>query len=242
VRRLTVLLGLVLLVSSCSKGSSTSPGDGDDGFSINVTSPNANVFLGATEQMTATASDGHALSGSWGTDAPAVLSVSSTGVVTAVSAGLANIFFVAEGRQGTKSMRALPNFAGNYTGQYVVTSCSSTPALEDVLDICRTAPAGTLVPYTFAFNQVGPVLSGNVLILGIPVVPSFSTTIGAGGDATVVGTVAAPGGYPVNTTWTIVQKTAGAITGTITQTVTAPGVVAGQATISGSISTIVKTS
>ena len=55
------------------------------------------------------------------------------------------------------------------------------------------------------------------------------------------GTVTAPGGFAVNTTWQISQKTAGVTTGTIAQVWTAPGALAGQANIAGTINTINKT-
>jgi len=66
------------------------------------------------------------------------------------------------------------------------------------------------------------------------------SAIGAGGDVTVSGSVVVTGGFVVNTTWTIVQRTAGVITGTITQVWTSPGV-SGQATVSGTIDSISKT-
>lgn len=234
-----IVLAFAAAGIACGSSSSTTPSPND--FSIAVTSANTNVFLGATEQMTATASDGRVLSGTWNTDTPSVMTVNTTGLATAVSAGLANVFFVAQGRQGTKSMRALPNFAGTFTGNYVVTSCTSTTAIEDALDVCRNAPQGTLVPFTFVFTQVGAILAGNVLILNTPAVPSFSTNIGVGGDASVTGNVTLTGGFVVNTNWTIVQRTPGPISGTITQTVTAPGFLAGQATVTGSISSITRT-
>ncbi len=93
----------------------------------------------------------------------------------------------------------------------------------------------------FIFAQTGPVLTGRVIVLGTDAVPVFAATIGVGGDVSVSGTVTAPGGLVVNTTWQISQKTAGVITGTIAQVWTAPGALAGQANIAGTINTINKT-
>jgi hypothetical protein len=236
----TRLITLVLLLAATGcKGSSTSPAPTPGDFSIAVTSPNANIFLGATEQMTAAASDGRTLTGTWGTDTPTVASVNGTGLVTAVSAGLANIFFIADGRQGTKSVRALPNFAGTFSGNYRVTNCTESGQVA-AADVCKNAPAGTRVPFTFIFSQTGSVIAGRVLVIGTDTLPPFSATIGAGGDVTVSGSVVVTGGFIVNTTWTIVQRTAGVITGTITQVWTSPGV-SGQATVSGTIDSISKT-
>jgi hypothetical protein len=230
----------VLLVAVCGcKASSTSPAVID--FAIAVSSPNSDVFLGASEQMTATASDGRVLAGTWGTDNPSAVTVNATtGVAAAVSSGQANVFYVADGRQGAKLIRALPNLAGTFTGLYLVTGCSATGQMA-ASNVCNNAPQGTQVPFTFIFAQTGPVITGRVLVVGTDTVPAFAATISVGGDVSVNGMVIAPGGFTVDTTWQISQKTAGVITGTIAQVWTAPGFLTGQANVTGSISTINKT-
>jgi hypothetical protein len=237
VRRFGVGIALFVAASAC-KGSSTSPAATE--WSISVTSPNSNVFLGASEQMTATASDGRVLNGTWGTDNAAAATVTASGLVTAVSSGQATISFAADGRQGMTIIRALPNLAGNFSGTYRITSCDATGQMA-AANVCNTAPPGSQVPYTFAFSQTAAVLTGRVFILGIEAIPPFAATIGIGGDVNVTGTVTAPGGYAVNTSWQISQKTAGVTTGTIAQIWTAPGFLTGQANIAGSIDTITKT-
>ena len=146
-----------------------------DDFAIVVTSPNSNVFLGASEQMTATASDGRALAGTWGSDNPSAVSVNAaTGLVTAVSAGQANIFFIADGRQGTKLIRALPNLAGKFAGNYLVIRAVRRP-VKWRRQTSATRPAGQpWSPYTFMLAQTGPVLTGRVLVLGTDAVPAFA--------------------------------------------------------------------
>jgi hypothetical protein len=238
VRRFCVGIGLLVTLSAC-KELSTSPAASD--FAIIVTSPNVDVFLGASEPMTATASDGRALAGTWGTDNPSAVTVNATtGLAAAVSSGQANVFYIADGRQGAKLIRALPNLAGTFTGAYLVTSCSATGQMASS-NVCNNAPQGTQVPFTFIFAQTGPVLTGRVLVVGTDTVPAFATTIGVGGDVSVNGMVIAPGGFTVDTTWQISQRTAGVITGTIAQVWTAPGFLTGQANVTGSISTINKT-
>jgi len=237
VRGACVGIAFVMAVSGC-KGSSTSPAATD--FTIVVTSPNSNVFLGAVEQMTAAASDGRTLAGVWGSDNPSAVTVNATtGLATAASAGLANVFVTAEGRQGAKLIRALPNLAGTFTGTYLVTGCAATGEME-AANVCNTAPQGALIPYTFMFAQTGAVLTGRVLILDVDAMPAFAETIGAGGDVSVTREITAPGGFTVNTTWQISQRTPGVTTGTIAQVWTAPGFRTGQTSITGSINTINK--
>ena len=135
-------IALVMAVSACSTPS-TAPDVID--YAIVVTSPNSNVFLGGSEQMTATASDGRALAGTWGSDNPSAVTVNAaTGLAAAVSAGQANVFCIADGRQGAKLIRALPNFAGTFAGKYLVTSCAATGEMA-AANVCSTAPPGTLV-------------------------------------------------------------------------------------------------
>jgi len=209
-------------------------------FTITVTIANENVFLGTTVPITATASDGRLLVGTWQSDNPAVATVSSTGLVTAVSSGLATIFLVAEGRQGGKTIRSLPNFAGTFTGSYRVDGCTQTGAVA-AQNVCANAQPGTLIPFQFVLSQTGPVLSGNVFILGISAVPGSSAEISANGDVTFSGNGIAPGGFTVFTTWRLSQRTiAGGISGTIAQRWTAPGLADGEANVTASISSISK--
>lgn len=238
-RSCCVGFALLVAVSGC-KGSSTSPAVIDFAIVVTSPSPNGNVFLGASEQMTAAASDGRVLAGTWGSDNPSAVTVdATTGLAAAVSAGQANVFFVADGRQGAKLIRALPNLAGTFTGAYVVTGCSATGEMA-AANVCNNAPQGAQVPFTFIFAQTGPVLTGRVLVVGTDTVPAFAATISVGGDVSVNGMVIA-GGFTVDTTWQISQKTAGVITGTIAQVWTAPGFLTGQANVTGSINTITKT-
>ena len=121
-------IALVMAVSACKRilhragRESTMP--------FVVTSPNSNVFLGGSEQMTATASDGRALAGTWGSDNPLgpVTVNAATGLAAAVSAGQANVFYIADGRQGAKLIRALPNFAGNVQRKLLVITAVRRPA------------------------------------------------------------------------------------------------------------------
>jgi hypothetical protein len=84
-------------------GNTTAPTN----FTITVSSPNTFVLFTATEQMTATASDGRALTGgTWSSDNTAVATVSTTGLVTPTGGGQATIIFAASsGQVGTKLLR-----------------------------------------------------------------------------------------------------------------------------------------
>ncbi len=116
-KRLFLFLGLSIffcLVISCGKNSTpttpTPPAPKPATVvSISVTSAHKLLVVGNTEQMTAVAtmSDNTTKTptGTWSSNVPSVMSVNQSGLVTALSVGGANIFFVeTSGVQGDKRM------------------------------------------------------------------------------------------------------------------------------------------
>src|SRR3989442_9510928 len=102
--------------------------------SVVISPATAVVLVGATVQLTTTLKDaaGNVLSGrsvAWASSAPAVATVSSTGLVTGVTAGAATITATSEGQSGTAavtvnpppvaSMSVNPASAGIQLGQWV---------------------------------------------------------------------------------------------------------------------------
>ena len=81
---------------------------------VTVAPPSASVVSGSTQQLTATTSDsaGNVLSGrsvSWSSGAPAVATVNArTGLVSAVSSGVATITATSEGQSGTSTITVTP--------------------------------------------------------------------------------------------------------------------------------------
>jgi uncharacterized protein YjdB len=81
---------------------------------VTVAPASANVVSGSTQQLTATTSDsaGDVLSGrsvSWSSDAPAIATVNArTGLVSAVSSGVATITATSEGQSGTSTITVTP--------------------------------------------------------------------------------------------------------------------------------------
>jgi hypothetical protein len=90
------------------------------------------VFSGLTQQLTATPLDanGNSLSGrlvTWSTDAPSVATVNTSGLVTAVATGLANISATSEGKSGSSAI-TVPASPPPVTlvGAGNIANCSST--------------------------------------------------------------------------------------------------------------------
>jgi len=106
----TPAVAAVLLLASCDSGGSTGPKPVDQ---VQVSPPTATVEVGGTTQLNATASDadGNVLgdrSISWSSSSRAVATVSSSGVVTGVSAGLVTITATSEGVSGSASITVTP--------------------------------------------------------------------------------------------------------------------------------------
>ena len=101
----------------------------------------------------------------WESDAPAVATVSSSGLVTAVSAGEATISAqVPSGGQGSLSIRVFPEFHGHWEGDLNVTSITVPPdwqALDE--ENCNSLPdCASWIPLTVNFTQDGATVTGSV--------------------------------------------------------------------------------
>jgi hypothetical protein len=234
-------LVLGLLVSGCSgddKGTA-GPLAPTTSFTLSVSSSNAYAYLGKTEQMTAVASDGRVVTGgTWGSDTPSVITVDANGLVTGVSAGQANAYYVFDGRQGTKLMRGMPSVGGSFAGEYTVSTCTATEAWVS-LGICGKDgfPAGTSLPYALTLAQTGDSVTGN-FALGSLKFGTFSSTIDVPGTFTFSSACSCES-TSILTTWNLSQKTASSMTGTLTQVWTSPNR-SGSATINGTIDYVIK--
>jgi hypothetical protein len=118
----TILAAVAFALAACS-GGSNSGGGGTTGptpvASVNVAAGVASINVGQTTTLTAStlSAAGTALTGrvvSWATSASTVAIVSTTGVVTGVSAGSATITAVSEGKAGSTIITVInPNSACN---------------------------------------------------------------------------------------------------------------------------------
>ncbi len=99
-------------VSNLAKGTTTA-GVVAPVATVTLTPANANLATGATQQFAATLKDaaGNVLTGrtvTWGSSAPAVATVSGTGLVTAVAAGSTTITATSEGKSGPAAITVTP--------------------------------------------------------------------------------------------------------------------------------------
>lgn len=151
-------LGALTLLAACGGGGTSAPPVMV--ASVVVTPPTASLAVGATTTLAASPRDasGNVVSGrtvTWSSSAPAQLSVSASGVVTAIGAGAATITATVDGVNGTAAITA--------RGMPVLSSV--TPAV--------LVPGGTM---TITGTDFEPIAADNtVTVNGVPAVVVSST-------------------------------------------------------------------
>ena len=239
-KRIVATLGLALSLPACGGSSNPAPmPTTPTTFTVGVTSPDSMVYFTATEQMTAVASDGRALTGTWTTDNPSVATVSPTGLVTPTGAGQATVIFTAStGQTGSKLLRALPNLNGTFSGQYAVISCTQSGQVANS-NLCGIFLVGSQPSYTFNWTQSVDVLSGR-FFLGTTEFDNITSTIDLAGNFTFESHAAGTGTSLIDATWNAFSHNPGTLGGNLTSIWTATGL-SGQATVTGLIINFNKT-
>jgi len=137
--------------------------------SIAVISSSDMLYIGTSETFTAVAtmSDGSTQSvvgGVWSEDNPSVAMVDAvTGEVIIVGSGMVNISVNYQGKQGTKTIRGLPNYQGTWSGSYIITGCNTTGEFAQ-LDFCDLIVIGTEAPIELNLTQDSDRVEGRILL------------------------------------------------------------------------------
>jgi len=167
--RMAVAVHAVLLAACGSDSPQTptapsggAPSGSTTGVSVSVPSP---VRMGQTAQATGseTLSSGQSrpISAGWLSDAPAVASVTGTGLVRGLTNGRATIYVVVGGRQGQQVLRVLPDYQGSWIGSLQTKGCSET-GVFDSIDFCDQYSAGDRYIYRAGFEQSEELLTATV--------------------------------------------------------------------------------
>jgi hypothetical protein len=218
------MIGVLLVMSACGGGNngSTPPPIAPSGtvVSITVNSSGSSVYLGGVETFTATAtlSTGGTQSllvGTWSTSAAAIATVDSvTGKVTGVSNGTVTISLDYQGVHGSKSVRVVPFYAGNWAGSYIVSGCTQVQGFSDT-NQCSNFPIGKALQYGLQLAQAFDTVSGTTNI-GLIGMSGDTETIQPDGSL-ILTTQAFPGTTTIVATWTLISQSAGVLGGTLTQ-------------------------
>ena len=167
---------LLATIGGCSKSPSTPTPQPPT--ALTVTLGLSSAFTGHTTTATATAkkADGttEIVAATWSSDRSSVATVSSSGVVTAVGAGTANIVATYQGLAGAAPFSVTPNFAGTWTGTAQLLSCEG---FQDPRTCNNFVPAGSTAEVTVVLSQDGVGVRGS---LDLRTVPPPNSQLGGG--------------------------------------------------------------
>ena len=186
-RRLLAAACLLAVACDGAGGTPTAPSPGT-ASSVSVTYPSEHgtIYIGAEVQFQATVSSGSgtqpATNATWQSDAPAVASVSPSGLVTAVSAGEATISAnVPAGGRGSVRIRVFPEFHGHWVGDLNVTGIAVPPDWRDLgEENCNGLPdCASWIPLVADFTQDGATVTGSLTSTFIAA-PNYEWTVQSG--------------------------------------------------------------
>jgi hypothetical protein len=133
---------------------------------VSVTmSPSTDVLkIQGTETFTVTAtlSDGttKAVTGSWSSDNVAVATVDTSGKVTGIASGQATIAVAYDTARATRIVRIIPDYQGNWTGEYAVLSCQDSGDFAKE-EWCKTALRNGVIKVTMALTHARDAVTGS---------------------------------------------------------------------------------
>jgi len=239
-----LLLTLLLCSSLFACGGGDSP-TSPTTTAVSVVFPaGGTIFIGDAVQLEAraTLSDGTtrtATNATWGSDNPAVATVSQTGLVTAVAAGEATIFADVNPR-GTLRIRVYPSFGGTWTGTEVLDGCEATGAFAG---ICGDVgfEVGEVFFHQSTYTQTDASVDA-VLDTGEETSASMTGTITIDGELQLSSAPVLPAEPPVDAqirNWRSRADVPSRMTGTYEGFFTAPGV-PGSVTVSIRLQNVVR--
>ena len=159
----------LLAATACGGNGGSPSAPSPTATSVAVTFPSGGtIFIGAQAQLraTVTMSDGstqdRTSSATWSSDAPAVATVATNGMVTAVAAGEATISADVSVR-GTIRIRVFPEFAGTWAGSEVVTVCEESGVFVGILCVPEELGLGNTFRHDNRFTQNNASVTATIL-------------------------------------------------------------------------------
>jgi hypothetical protein len=158
--RIQFVLVLGLLAVACEKDTPSAPTPAPTAVAVSLPST---LWIGESKQATASAamsnSSSQAVTSGWRSDNAAVASVTDGGTVTGVSYGSATISVAYSGLQDQQRIQVLPDYPGNWTGTYRITSCAPFPS-PFYEYFCNGFAPGTTGNVSFVMTLAGEAVSG----------------------------------------------------------------------------------
>ena len=141
------------------------------------------------------------------------------------------------GPTGPSPAPTIPNYAGTWTGTYLVSSCTQSGLFADAAFCAGVTNANASVTFTLA--QSDRAVTGT-FTLGSLVSAQAAATVAGDGSLTLVAPVT-EGVFSIATTWTLQQPSSTALAGQTQQVWTASGQI-GVGTLQGTIVSVTRTS
>lgn len=213
---------------------------------VSVSSSATGVWLGQTHQMSASATLSNGTtqtspSGTWGTDATAVATVSSSGLVTTLSPGDVTVFFDASpGGRATKRLTVYADFEGTWTGNYQIASCNQTGGFSSA-NFCSVFSVGSVLPFRIVATSTGTGAVSATWVLGSVNYGPATGTAGAFFSSVTLSGSHSDTALPSTSIWQLTQSTPNRISGSQQLTFTSTSS-SGAGTVSGPILTFAKSS
>ena len=218
--RFGLLVASLAAMAACGGGKSGPTAPSATIQSVNVSVTNELVFLGSSEQATASAtlSNGQTQSpsGAWSSDNSGVATVDGNGRVSGVASGRATIIFSAQGVTGSKSVRVVPRYQGQWSGSYAVRTCDQSGVWASE-DFCSTFPINRVFPTNMTLTQGARDVVEGRIFLGTLSTDTFTAPIGVDGFVQPSATIRS-GDITVDTLWNMTSTTPGRIVGAFQQT------------------------
>ena len=161
-----------LFASTACGGSNSGGGGGPTGpttvTSVAVTFGGGPIYIGTQVQFqaTSTMNDGTtrpATNATWGSDAPAIATVSATGLVNPLKAGEATIYADVNPR-GVLRIRVLPSFGGTWSGGDRVENCQALGAFVGAFCVTETFKVGELYQHDSKFVQTNESVEAEYIV------------------------------------------------------------------------------
>lgn len=225
------LIASMLVIPAVACGGSDPPGGGVDAIptSVTVSHPGGTIFIGAQVQFQATAmlsngTSAPATNAVWGSDAPAVATVSGSGLVTARGAGEATIFADAPMR-GMQRVRVFPGFGGTWSGSEVSTVCEESGVFVGLICTPDFLAVGNVFAHNVRFTQTDDAVTATI-DFGGGLTTDTPGTVSVGGDLELTSAPVLPATPGINIqtqNWRSRADVPSQLTGTYEWFFTAPG-------------------
>lgn len=211
-----VVAGAILTAAACGSDSDPSPTNPSPGTSRLVIAPQADVLtVGTTIALEARLTTGttpQVVEAEWSSSDGRVVAVDRIGRITALAPGTTTIRAIHQSDSATLAVRALPDFAGTWSGPRRVSAC-----VHPRPDVCAASyPLNRIVTTTLTLTQARDRATGTLLLSPPLASPSAAVTgtIDAAGRLTLDGTIIATPASGATTTLGVLSDFRGDIDAT----------------------------